>query len=276
MLDLAEDFARAPCRPIRFGDVGLDIEERSDGVLVLSARAPLEPYEQNLLRRFWSHGDRRPDKTWIAERDPAGGWRRLSYGQARANISAVAAWLRARGVPAQTGRSWCCPRTRPSTPSGCSAPSPPASRSVRSASTTPCSARTSSSCAAVVDMVRPAVILAEHGSLRPGRRRRGAGRRRGGQRRARGLEGGAVASGDDLRGAGRDRDRGRDRDARSHGRPLPADLGSTGRPKAVVHTQAMMTGNTASGARGHGRRLRLEQDHAGLAAVEPHRGFVAC
>ncbi|RZJ32575.1 MAG: hypothetical protein EON85_00635, partial [Brevundimonas sp.] len=68
MLDTVEDFHQAPCRPIRFGDVGLDIERRDDGTLILSAKAPLEPYEQNLLRRFWRLGETQAGKTWIAER----------------------------------------------------------------------------------------------------------------------------------------------------------------------------------------------------------------
>ncbi|HWW11723.1 MAG TPA: AMP-binding protein, partial [Brevundimonas sp.] len=102
MLDLVEDFHRAPCRPIRFGDVGLEIERRDDGTLILSARAPLQPYEQNLLRRFWGYSETQADKTWVAERDGEG-WRRLSYGQARTDVSAVATWLKAQGVAA--GRS---------------------------------------------------------------------------------------------------------------------------------------------------------------------------
>ncbi|RZJ32939.1 MAG: feruloyl-CoA synthase, partial [Brevundimonas sp.] len=98
MLDTVEDFHQAPCRPIRFGDVGLDIERRDDGTLILSAKAPLAPYEQNLMRRFWRLGETQADKTWIAERDGET-WRRLTYGEARRNVSAVAAWLKTRGVP---------------------------------------------------------------------------------------------------------------------------------------------------------------------------------
>jgi feruloyl-CoA synthase len=100
VLDLAEDFHRAPCRPIRFGDVGLEIERRDDGTLIVAARAPLVPYEENLLRRFWSYGESQGDKTWVAERDGEG-WRRLSYGQAREHVSAVATWLKRRGVSAE-------------------------------------------------------------------------------------------------------------------------------------------------------------------------------
>lgn len=252
MLDLAEDFARAPCRPIRFGDVGLDIEERPDGALVLSARATLEPYEQNLLRRFWSHEDRQPDKTWIAERDPAGGWRRLSYRQARADVSAVAAWLRKRGVPADRSILVLSENTPVHAVwmfGAIAAGVPICSVSVNYSLLSQDFERLRH----VVDMVRPAVILAERGAYARAAAAVSPADVVVVSAEPEAFEGGAVdlatiLATPDVAGIGAVIET---LDPTAPARYLLTS-GSTGRPKAVVHTQAMMTGNTASGAQAMG------------------------
>ena len=251
MLDLVEDFHRAPCRPIRFGDVGLEIERRDDGTLILSARAPLAPYERNLLRRFWSHGETQAQKTWIAERDGEG-WRRLSYGQARTDVSAVATWLKAQGVA--PGRSILVL-------SGNTLAHALWMFGAMAAGVPICSVSTNYSLLSadferlrhVVDLVKPAVIFAETADY------------------ARAAE--AIAPDDAIIVTGApDAFTGEAvdmaevlwaPDVAGVGRAVAAldptaparyllTSGSTGRPKAVIHTQAMMTGNTASGAQAMG------------------------
>ena len=252
MLDLVDDFTRAPCRPIRFGDVGLEVETRPDGTLILSARAPLEPHEQNLLRRFWRYGDSQSDRTWVAERDGADGWRRLTYGQARADVSAVAAWLGRQAIP--DGRTILV--LSGNTPAhavwmlGAIAGGVPI-----------CSVSANYSLLStdferlrhVVDLVKPAVIVAETGdyaraaaavapddarivTAEPGAFGAGA------------IDMAAVLSTPDVAGIGAAVER---LDPTAPARYLLTS-GSTGRPKAVIHTQAMMTGNTASGSQAMG------------------------
>jgi len=251
VLDRIEDFHQAPCRPIRFGDVGLEIERCDDGTLILSARAPLEPYEQNLLRRFWHWGEVQADKTWIAERDGEG-WRRLTYGEARRDVSAVARWLKTRGVPSSRSVLVLSGNT-------------PAHAlwmfGAMAAGVPICSVSVNYSLLStdferlrhVVDLVKPAVILAETADF------------------ARAAEAiapvdavivsaepdafpvGTVAlsevqSRPDVEGIGRAVE---GLDPTAPARYLLTS-GSTGRPKAVIHTQAMMTGNTASGAQAMG------------------------
>lgn len=93
------DLAAAPCRPVRFGEVGVEIEHRPDGVLIVSGRAPLKPFDPNLMAAFWRHADATPDKLWLARREgPERTWTRLTYGEGRARIASVAAWLMDRGV----------------------------------------------------------------------------------------------------------------------------------------------------------------------------------
>ena len=251
MLDLVEDFHRAPCRPIRFGDVGLEIERRDDGSLILSARAPLAPYEQNLLRRFWSHGQTQADKTWVAERDGEG-WRRLSYGQARTDVSAVATWLKRRGVPADRSILVLSGNT-------------PAHAlwmfGAMAAGVPICSVSTNYALLStdferlrhVVDLVKPAVIFAETGDYA-----RAAAAvapadavivtRDPAAFGPEAVDMAEVLSRPDVEGVGRAVEA---LDPTAPARYLLTS-GSTGRPKAVIHTQAMMTGNTASGSQAMG------------------------
>ena len=100
MLD-AIDLAAAPCRPVRFGEVGLEIERRLDGTVIVSGRTPLKPYDPNLMAVFWRHAERTPDRLWLARREGLRrDWTRLSYGEGRARVGSVAAWLMHRGLTA--------------------------------------------------------------------------------------------------------------------------------------------------------------------------------
>lgn len=251
MRDMVEDFHQAPCRPIRFGDVGLEIERRDDGTLILSAKAPLEPYERNLMRRFWALGETQGDKTWIAERD-GDGWKRLTYGEARRDVSAVANWLKARGVLASrsilvlsgntpTHALWMF---------GAMAAGVPI-----------CSVGVNYSLLStdferlrhVVDLVRPAVIFAETAEFARAAEAIAPADAVIVSAEADAFPAGTVAmsgvlSEPDVDGIGQALEA---LDPTAPARYLLTS-GSTGRPKAVIHTQAMMTGNTASGAQAMG------------------------
>ena len=244
----ADALSAAPCRPVRFGDVGLVVDARTDGVMVLSARTALKPYERNLLDVFWRRAAEHPDRTWVARRGgPDREWIRLSYGQARADISAMAAWLLARKIPA--GRSILVLSENSLAHAtwlfgAIAAGVPICSVSVNYSLLSTDFERLRH----VVDLVKPAVIFAEQGAayaraiaavapedavvvsaepdVIPG---------------AVGLA--ELLAGPDVDGIGA---RVRTLDPEAPARYLLTS-GSTGRPKAVIHTQAMMTGNTASG-----------------------------
>lgn len=241
-----QDFHQAPCRPIRFGDVGLTTERREDGTLILSARAPLVAHDSNLLRRFWSHGETRAETTWVADRDGEG-WRRLSYGQARRDVSALAIWLKALGIAADRSILIL---------SGNSPPHAVWMFGAMAAGVPICSVSTNYSLLSmdherlrhVVDLVKPAVIFAETGdyaraatavapadavivSAEPQAFPQGA------------IALFSVLANPDVEAIGQV--------VQTLDPTVPARYlltsGSTGRPKAVIHTQAMMTANTASG-----------------------------
>lgn len=253
MLAQTEDFLRAPCRPIRFGDVGLNVERREDGTLILSARAPLDAHDSNLLARFWAWGDSRPDHPWVVERGPDGAWRGLTYGQGREAVSAVARWLAEQDIP--EGRSVLV--LSGNTPAhaawmlgAIAAGAPICSVSVNYSLLSGDFERLRH----VVDLVKPAVILAEDGAafaravaaVAPDDAVLVSGDPDAFHRPGVGLD--DILSKPDVQGVGR---RVAGLDPRAPARYLLTS-GSTGRPKAVIHTQAMMTANTASGAQAMG------------------------
>jgi feruloyl-CoA synthase len=68
--------------------------------MVLRAATPLGPYEPSLANLFRAAVDAAPDRTFLAER-AAGGWRKLTYAQARATVDSLAQALIERGLDAE-------------------------------------------------------------------------------------------------------------------------------------------------------------------------------
>jgi len=89
----------APIRPIAYANPHVVREDRADGAMVLRATAPLATYDPSLANLFRAAVDAAPDRVFLAERE-AGGWRRLSYAQARATVDALAQALIERGLDA--------------------------------------------------------------------------------------------------------------------------------------------------------------------------------
>jgi feruloyl-CoA synthase len=243
-----DDLSAAPCRPVRFGEVGLVVEERPDGALILSAEAPLAPYDRNLLGVFWRRAEAHPDRTWVARRGgPDRDWIRLTWGQARADISATAAWLLDRNIPA--GRSILVLSENSLAHAtwlfgAMAAGMPICSVSVNYSLLSTDFERLRH----VVDLVKPAVIFAEQGSAYARAVAAVAPADAVVVTSDREVIPGAVNLADvlanpDVEGIGA---RVLALDPETPARYLLTS-GSTGRPKAVIHTQAMMTGNTASG-----------------------------
>lgn len=84
----------APFRPVHFAPVEIDVQSRPDGTLIVSNRQPLAalPVRQvsDYLRR---HAQQRPNHTFLAEPNGQGGWKRISYAQAREQVDALSQWL---------------------------------------------------------------------------------------------------------------------------------------------------------------------------------------
>jgi feruloyl-CoA synthase len=90
----------APIRPIAYAEARVIREDRPGGAMVLRAAAPLGAYDPSLARLFRAAVAAAPDRTFLAER-AAGGWRKLTYGAARAIVDGLAQGLIARGLDAE-------------------------------------------------------------------------------------------------------------------------------------------------------------------------------
>jgi feruloyl-CoA synthase len=66
------------------------VERRPDGVIILKSRIPLKPYEKHIPASLakWAAGQ--PDRIWLAQRGgPDRQWRKVSYGEAKRTVDAL-------------------------------------------------------------------------------------------------------------------------------------------------------------------------------------------
>jgi feruloyl-CoA synthase len=96
-MNLSPKPAAAPYRAIDFGAVDLDCEALPDGGFRLRSRTPLAAHDPSLARMFRAAVELAPDRVFLAERSGEG-WRRLTYGECRATVDALAAALIERGL----------------------------------------------------------------------------------------------------------------------------------------------------------------------------------
>ena len=75
-----------PVRPVRLGPRDVVVKHGGDGVTYLKSPHPLPPYPDNLTQRLLHWAAVAPARTFLAQRDAAGAWRRLSYAE---TLSAV-------------------------------------------------------------------------------------------------------------------------------------------------------------------------------------------
>jgi feruloyl-CoA synthase len=96
----AQPASTSRIRPIAYATPRVVREDRPDGAMVLRAAAPLGAYDPSLARLFRAAVEAAPTRTFLAER-AAGGWRKLTYAQARATVDSLAQALIARGLDAE-------------------------------------------------------------------------------------------------------------------------------------------------------------------------------
>lgn len=73
-------------------------EHRDDGTIVMAQTGALPDHLPTLADYLDKWADATPDQTWIARRVNGGAWRRISYGEARAQAKAIGGALLAMGL----------------------------------------------------------------------------------------------------------------------------------------------------------------------------------
>ena len=86
-----------PQDTLAFATPDIAIEHRADG-LILRSRQPLEATARCVGVYLAHWAEAAPDRVFLAERDAAGGWRRLDYCAAHAGARAIGQALLDRGL----------------------------------------------------------------------------------------------------------------------------------------------------------------------------------
>lgn len=78
-----------PFRQVRFGRADTELTRRADGSILMRSPEPLGSYPDRLTERLVHWASAAPDRTFIAQRDAAGGWQKVSYRDALHGVRAV-------------------------------------------------------------------------------------------------------------------------------------------------------------------------------------------
>ena len=77
------------------------VAERRGGNIYLRSPQTLPPYPRSMVERLEHWAAHAPERVFLAQRDAAGGWRRVTYAQMRGRARRVAAALLERGLSAE-------------------------------------------------------------------------------------------------------------------------------------------------------------------------------
>ena len=86
----AEVLTKPAFRKIEWLKRDIAVERRPDGVIVLKSRIPLKDYEKHIPASLAKWATVTPERTWLAQRAGADRqWRKLSYGEAKRTVDAL-------------------------------------------------------------------------------------------------------------------------------------------------------------------------------------------
>jgi feruloyl-CoA synthase len=89
---------KTPVKSLRLAPVAIETRPLPEGGLVLRSRHELQPYPRCLGEHLHHWAGAAPDRTFLAERDSEGGWRRVTYGAAVDAVERIASALLERGL----------------------------------------------------------------------------------------------------------------------------------------------------------------------------------
>lgn len=93
--------SKAPTRTVKLGEVGASMHTRDDGSILVRNLRSLGPYPRRITDRLDHWAAVAPERTWLAERDPRGGWRSVTYAEGAARVRRIAAALLTRRLGAE-------------------------------------------------------------------------------------------------------------------------------------------------------------------------------
>ena len=88
----------APRAELNFAPAAVDVTPLDGGGMVLRSPMKLNPYPRCLGEHLRHWAREAPERTFLAEREPGGAWRRVSYREALGLVERVAQGLLERGV----------------------------------------------------------------------------------------------------------------------------------------------------------------------------------
>jgi feruloyl-CoA synthase len=91
----------APLRAISFSDPQINVERRDDGTIYLRPKRAPGDYPKRLTDRLHHWAEREPDRVFMAEREAGRGWRQLTYAELLASSQHIASALIGRGLSAE-------------------------------------------------------------------------------------------------------------------------------------------------------------------------------
>jgi feruloyl-CoA synthase len=89
-----------PLRAISFNDPAVTIERRADGTIHLRPKRPLASYPRRITDRLYHYAEATPDRVFMAERQGGRGWRELTYAELLAASRHIASALLQRRLSA--------------------------------------------------------------------------------------------------------------------------------------------------------------------------------
>src|ERR1700690_4099938 len=90
-----------PLRAISFDDPAVSIERRADGTIYLRPKKPLGHYPVRLTDRLHHWAEAAPNRIFMAERDPGGGWGQITYAELLVSSRHIASSPPARDLSAE-------------------------------------------------------------------------------------------------------------------------------------------------------------------------------
>jgi len=88
----------APRAELEFAPARVTVEHLPGGGFILRSPMALEPYASNLCEYLIHWAEKTPERAFLAERDPEGHWRKVSFGAALGRVRSIAQALLDRGL----------------------------------------------------------------------------------------------------------------------------------------------------------------------------------